>query len=117
MSLPGEYPLHLYRGDSRAWAFHLWDDPDKTEPTDLTGATAMSEVRTAPCGKVLFALDCTIEPPHCIDVALTADKWTGWDCTRTLAYWDLLVTYPGGETSTIVAGQVRVQCDVTESHP
>ena len=36
---PGTYDLDLYRGDSYAWEFHLWDDEAKTAATDLTVVT------------------------------------------------------------------------------
>jgi hypothetical protein len=110
--LPGKYDLGLYRGDSYAWRFQLWDDADQTEETDLTGVTAAAEIRDKSAGLQIVALDCAITLPNIIDVEMTPAMWA--DCP-TKGIWDLQLTYTGGDVHTVVRGAVAVTPDVTDS--
>jgi hypothetical protein len=111
---PGRYDLALYRGDSYAWTFRLWEDTGRTDPTDLTGATAAAELRDKPNGAVIVTLGCVITLPNIISVELPADSWP--DLPVTLAAWDLELTYAAtGQVHTVVAGSVAVTPDVTGS--
>lgn len=111
MSLPVAYALLLYRGDSFRVQFRLWADAQKTQPCDLTGATAAAEIRGAPGLLPLVTLTCAITG-HVIDVSLAAAETTLVPAT---AYWDLQLTYASGEVQTVVAGGVRLRADITGS--
>ena len=116
--MPGAYPLALYRGDSYTWQFKLWRDTAKTQPVDLTGATAKAEVRTAPGATPILAMVATITAPNIIDMHLPADAWTAWPYpTSGKASWDLQVTYVNGEVVTYLAGAVTLTPDITDSQP
>jgi len=110
--MEGRYDLVLYRGDSYAWRFRMWSDPARSVPTDLTGASAKAEIRNAPGGVLLVALDCSITLPNLIDVTLDPA-----DSSRlpALGVWDLQVTFADGTVKTPVAGNVSTTADVTDS--
>ena len=113
MASPGAYSLDVYRGDSARWQFKLWLDAGRVDPVDLAGATAKAEIRDKPAGKKITALDCTITQPNIIDVILSGES------SKALAIssgvWDLQLTYGSGDIATVVAGQVSVTADVTDS--
>jgi hypothetical protein len=112
---PGNYPLDIYRGDTYRWQFTLWSDVDKTQPVDLTDVTARSQIRDKPAGKLLATIDCAITQPNVILATLTADecaKLTGSTCA-----WDLQLTWPNTDITTLLAGAVAVTTDVTDSAP
>ena len=108
---PGSYSLVIYRGDTVRRTFHLWDDPAKTDPTDLTGVACAAQIRIVPGGKLLVDLDLAVTLPNIIDLTLSAED------SLTLqgnASWDLQLTYAGGDVVTVLAGPVIVTIDVTE---
>jgi hypothetical protein len=113
--VPATYPLSLYRGDTYAWQFKLWQDDAKTQPVDLTGATAKAEVRYTTGGTEILAMTCTITPPNIINVSLPAAVWVAWPFNSSKRpAWDLQVTQSGAVT-TYVAGPVSVVGDITDS--
>lgn len=112
--MPGNFPLKLYRGDSRRWEFRLWKNIEKTEPADLTDVVAESEIRNGTAGSLIVVLECTVQLPNSIVVQLSSEM------SRLLplppaGVWDLQLTYAGGDVRTILAGQVTVTADVTGS--
>jgi hypothetical protein len=110
--MPGTFPLVLYRGDTAHWRFTLWTDDAKTQPADLTGATAKAEIRDKPGGATIVALVCAVELPNIVTAELTAVA------SATLppkGVWDLQMTYVSGDVVTILAGTVEVTADVTDS--
>jgi hypothetical protein len=110
---PGPMPLELYRGDSAAWQFKLFDDEGKTIPTNLTGVQAKAQIRDRSGGDKITDLACTITPPNVIDVRLSAEDSRTLEFTR--GFWDLQLTYTDGRVHTIVAGGVTVTADITDS--
>lgn len=119
---PGKYDLDLYRGDSYAWTFRLWQDDARTQPADLEGATAAAQLRDKPGGSEVIDLACSVVssgPPgnpvwNTVQVELPAGSWAdapGLGC----GVWDLQVTYPGAVVQTVVAGKVTVRQDVTRT--
>jgi hypothetical protein len=112
---PARYDLSLYRGDSYSWQFDLWDDVDKTQPSDLTGVTAKAEIRDRPAGSTIMPLTCTVNLPNHVVVAMPASTWGSW--TLRKGSWDLQLTYPNtpADVVTILAGDVAVTIDVTDS--
>jgi hypothetical protein len=111
---PGDYPLDLYRGDSYGWQFICWKDVGKTDPSDLTDATAKAEIRKSPGDAGIISMDCFITD-NTVTVSLTPEMWKVWSVKQKTAVWDLQLTYAGGEVVTIVAGKVTITPDVTES--
>lgn len=121
---PGKYDLRLYRGDSYAWSFRLWNDDAKTEPADLETATAAAQIRNKSGGEQVIDLVCTIQPSgapgnpdyNTIHAELPADAWA--DAPGIGAgVWDLEITYADGVVQTVLAGKVTVTGDVTNSFP
>lgn len=112
MATPGNYPLKLYRGDTYRWQFKLWDDPEKTIPTDLTGVTPKAEIRDKPSGAIKAPITTSVTAPNIIEAILTAA-----DCANlpVKGAWDLQLTYANGDVSTVLAGTVDVTLDVTDS--
>ncbi len=110
---PAKLDLDLYRGDSSRMVVKLYDQGQ--QPFDLTGATAKAEIRDRPAGDTIVPLICTITLPNLIEVVLTAQN--SFKLTTSLGVWDLQLTFPSGEISTPLAGQVTVTLDVTDSTP
>lgn len=113
MAVPGKYAMNIYRGDSVRWQFRLWMDAGKTQPADLTGVTVKAEIRDKPKGTKITPVDCTVTLPNIIDGHLTAP--VSKDMTIDKGQWDLQLTYPSGDVATVVAGDVTVIADITDS--
>jgi hypothetical protein len=109
---PGKYDLKIYRGDTYRWRFTVWSDPARTQPADLTGATAKSEIRDKTGGTVKATINCVITIPNYVDAVLSdvASK-----ALNTNGVWDLQLTMASGDVVTVLAGQVTVTGDVTDS--
>lgn len=111
---PGRFDLDIYRGDTYAWRFLLWQDVATTVPVDLTGATAKAEIRDQPGGGQVGAMTCVVTLPNIIEATLPAAVSA---TLPTAAVWDLEVTFPGVRVNTMLAGEVTVTADVTSSSP
>jgi hypothetical protein len=112
---PGYFPLVLYKGDTYRWQFSLWLDTLMTQAADLTGCTALSEIRDKPGGSIVIAtIACTITLPNIINGVLDAADSA---LLPSSAAWDLQVTYPSGDVATVLAGVVSTQADVTGAVP
>lgn len=111
---PANLSLDLYRGDSNRFRLQLWADLGQTQPIDLTGVVAKSEIRDRPAGTFIVELACIITLPNIIDVTLAAADSHKLPVS---AVWDLQLTYASGDVLTPVAGQVSVTPDVTDSAP
>jgi len=110
--MPGTYAMVLYRGDSAHWRFTLWLDDAKTQPADLTDATAKAEIREKPSGTTIVALVCAIELPNVVTAELTP---AASGVLPAKGVWDLQMTYASGDVVTVLAGPVDVTPDVTDS--
>jgi len=108
---PAAYPLRLYRGDSYHWQFRLWADAAKTQPVDLTGVVVKAEIRDRSAGSTIVAMVCVVNLPNTVDVQLPAAA----SKTAPTGGWDLQLTYPDGRTVTVLAGNVTVTGDITDS--
>jgi hypothetical protein len=109
---PANLPLDLYRGDSGRMQVTVLDKAQ--QPVDLTGVVAKAEIRDRPAGTTIVPLTCVVTLPNIIDVTLSAV-----DSHKLPAkgVWDLQLTYASGEVQTLLAGQVQVTPDVTDSTP
>lgn len=110
---PGNMPMDIYRGDTSAWQFKLYEDEEKTIPSDLTGVAAKAQIRDRSGGAKITELTCEITLPNTILMTLSATASKAISITRGV--WDLQLTYPDGRVVTIVAGGVTVTPDVTDS--
>lgn len=111
---PGAYSLELYRGDSFETDVRVWLDAGKTQPADLTGVEAKAEVRDKSAGSTIIELRVSITG-NTITLKVEPDDWDAWTLARGV--WDLQLTYPDASVQTILAGNVAVIPDVTDSSP
>lgn len=111
---PGTFDLKLYRGDTHAFRFILWQDDGKTTPVDLTGSTVAAEIREKSAGVHVVDLACVVTLPNTIDVTMTPAMYVN---VPAKGVWDLQVTFPDAEVHTVVGGAVTVTLDVTDSVP
>jgi hypothetical protein len=111
--MPATYSLVVYRGDSYAWNFILWNDVGKTEPTDLTGVVPKAEIRDQPGGNTIVPLFLTVTLPNTITATLNAAASS--QLPTPAGVWDLQLTYQSGAVLTVLAGEVYVTADVTDS--
>jgi hypothetical protein len=112
---PGPFDLDMYRGDTYAWKFKVWNDTEKTVPADLTGVTPFAQIRETTESPTATNLTCTLTLPNTIDVGFPVASWDAF--TLMKAVWDLQLTYASGVVATIVAGKVTVTADVTKVMP
>lgn len=112
MAVPGNYPLQLYRGDTNRWDFKLWEDPDKTTPTDLTDVLTKAEIREKPSGTTIIAMTTIVEGPNTIHMLLLPSQSL---LVPAKAVWDLQLTLVNGDILTILRGDVAMTPDVTDS--
>ena len=110
--MPGSFSLNIYRGDTHAWRFTLWQDPEKTVPVDLNGVAVKAEIRDKPAGAVIQTIALVVTQPNIIDASLTAAVTAQLPASGR---WDLQLTDADGWVSTILAGAVKVTGDVTDS--
>jgi len=113
MAVPGSFPMTIYKGDSTRWQFKLWLDAEKTEPADLTGVTVKAEIRDKPKGSKLTPIACTITMPNIVEGYLSAAASKSLAITK--GQWDLQLTHSGGDVTTVLAGEVEVLLDITDS--
>jgi hypothetical protein len=109
---PVSYAMVIYRGDSYAWQFKLWNEADHSA-LDLTGVTPKAEIRNKPGGPTITELTCSITLPNIIDATLSAALSHALRAGQSV--WDLQLTYAGGAVTTVVNGPVVVIGDVTDS--
>jgi hypothetical protein len=112
MPMPTPYVLALYRGDSSQWVFHFWQDPDKTQPADLTGMTALA---TIALGAAHVPVPCEITLPNTITLTIAGSIWA--TLPAGTGRWDLQLTDAAGWVTTPLAGGVSIRADVTEAAP
>jgi hypothetical protein len=113
MTMPADYPMKIYHGDSYEWQFKLWLDEGKTQPLDLTGVVPKAEIRNKSAGTQIYIIDCTIVYPNIVAASLSASVCVTIPLGNLV--WDLQLTYPTGAVNTILAGTVIVTGDVTDS--
>jgi len=111
---PANFKMSWYRGDSYGYRFKLWQDAEKTQPYDLTGATVKSEVRDKPGGVVLATLTTVIVEPNFVDLKVTPAMSKA---SFPKGEWDLEITFANGDVNTPIRGPVTVDADVTDSVP
>jgi hypothetical protein len=111
--MPGAFTLTIYRGDTTAWQFTLWQDVAKTVPLDLTGLQVAAQIRTGTGAEPATPLDLVVSLPNIVLASLAPED------SRLLpvnALWDLQITDPTiDRVTTILAGAVRVSGDITDS--
>ena len=116
--LPGDYPLNLYRGDTRVWTLSFTED-DGTTPIDLTGKTWRSQVRETPDAASAL-MDITVDPTDAatgvLVLTLPATEWTGvaTETPTTKWAWDLEST-EAGVVRTYLKGKVKILGDVSRA--
>jgi len=109
----GEYDLNLYRGDTFSRGFRFWETTINGTPFDLTGAVAEAEFRDKPGGASVLAFTCVVTLPNTITIHLVPAQWAS--STPAKGYWDLEVTFSPTEVYTLLAGEVVVKQDITNS--
>jgi hypothetical protein len=112
--IPGKLDLKLYRGDSYAWQFKLWQDSARTTPVVISaaGTVVAAEVRDKPGGVKIVPLSCVVTAPNIVNVTMTSAM--SISCPPK-GVWDLQVTYPDGQVQTPIGGAVLIIPDVTDS--
>lgn len=108
----GVADLVIHQGDDWAATVTVLNF-DGTIP-DLTGCTAVSQIRTGPADQAWVALAdllCDVLPPNQISLSLTNAQTTRF--RQPSYYWDLKLVSPEGEVTTLLAGGVAVLFQVT----
>ena len=93
--LPADYPLALYRGDTRVWTvlFNEVNDAGETAPKDISGFTFDAEIRATLDSPAVMA---DIDDRHrrraraCATLTLSAGE--ALRLVPGTAYWDLQAT-------------------------
>jgi hypothetical protein len=105
--------LDIFQGDDFAQPVEVFTDDDPPQPADLTGYTALAQIRSdvadlAP--EVVAELIINIELPNIIHLSLPHTV------TETLTQdylWDLQLSDAAGIRTTLMGGDVRVTLEVS----
>lgn len=108
---PGEYNLELYRGNSYAWQFRLWEDANKTVPFDLAGGKVSAQIRNQPGGTKVVDMIITVTEPNIVDMEMRPSMY--YNCPLE-GGWDIQVIRDDGQVLTPLAGTVTVTPDYTD---
>jgi hypothetical protein len=112
--LPADYPLTLYRGDTRVLELEFTHDDES--PLDLSGYEALAQIREARDSASVLAemhVDDSNASAGRLRLRLDADD-TNLSVAR--AYWDLQLTRTSdGFVRTWLYGAVRIRGDVSRS--
>lgn len=110
--LPADYPLTLYRGDTRVWELEFTHDDETL--FDLSGYEGLAQIRETRDGATVLAamsIDYTNASAGRLRLRLDADDT---NIAATRAYWDLQLTRTGdGFVRTWLYGAVRIRGDVS----
>lgn len=112
MPVPATLPLKHYRGDTLTLTVKLWNDASHSQPTNLTGATVLAQVRSNPDSDVVITTFGSSITGSQITLTLTPAQ------TALLpeeATYDVQVTYSNNVVQTVLAGELTAEPDV--SHP
>ena len=109
--MPQRANLTLYQGDD--WAATVQVQNTDGTPADLTGYTAVAQIRTIPAStaQVVTSLGLGVELPNTINLALSHGQ------TQQLGgsyVWDLQCTETDGTISTIMSGVVHVIPEISQ---
>jgi hypothetical protein len=110
---PGKYDLAIYRGDTYAWQFAMWQDAASTVPLNLTGVIPAAEIRNASAGRVYVTFTPTITQPNIVLLKLSAVDSA--KCPAT-GVWDLQLTFPTGPPGPAPAHTLSVS-DTAPTNP
>lgn len=120
-AMPGDYPLTLYRGDTRIWSVVVedLDAEGVASPRDLTGHTFDAEIRlTKDDVEVMADITAVSAGPTTGVLALTLTAVESEKLIPGTAYWDLEIRREADDfVRTYLAGKVRVKGDVSRDGP
>jgi hypothetical protein len=114
--LPGDYPINLYRGDTRVWSLAFTEDDGETA-IDMSGKTWRAQVRETP-DSASALMDITVDAADAADglleLTLPATEWAGVasETPSTKWAWDLEST-ESGVVRTYLKGKVKIIGDVS----
>lgn len=115
--LPGDYPLTLYRGDTRVWTVAFYED-DGTTPisSDLSaGHTFRSEIRATQDATAVLAT-ITVAAADANTLTLTLPATQAVLLVGSSAFWDLEVTRTSDSfVRTYLSGDVELVKDVSRA--
>jgi hypothetical protein len=113
MANPANYPLTLRIGDTETVTVTLQDSTGT--PVNITGRTYAAQVRvTADASSALAAFSCSVTNGAAGQLACTLSATTTAALSTGVAVWDLQETN-GSVVTTLLAGPVRIDQDVTRS--
>jgi len=116
MALVGSYTIKLKAGDDGE-LFITWVD-ENDSPIDLTGFTALMEIRKSPADVVALSVVGVIASPANGEIVFpfTAAETSGLiiDGVTTCYVYDVEMTSSAPAVTTILKGVARVEQDVTQ---
>jgi hypothetical protein len=114
--LPGDYPITLYRGDTRVWTVEFLEDDGSPFAEDLsTGHTFRAQIRaTADDASAEATITVVATSANVLELTLAATAAAA--LTGSSAVWDLEVTRTSdGFVRTYLTGDVEVDKDVSRA--
>lgn len=109
---PAQVNLVTTRGDSFGFKIRLWQDPAKTVPADLSGATVTAQLRQTPDSTDVEASFTTAISSNEVTLTLLPTETA---VLPSRCVWDVQIDWDSGGTSiqTVVRGALVVGPDVT----
>jgi hypothetical protein len=112
MATPDKVSFTHYRGDTLAFSVEVWDDADKTIPSDLSAALVSAQVRESPDDtQVLADLEVTVTG-NTVNLVLPPK---GARELKASNVFDVQVDWYADDTNvqTVLAGTISAGKDVT----
>ena len=115
MQLPPSYTLELYAGDDRDFIVR-WRD-EAGDPINLTGYSALMQIKTDPCGaadlEVVGVIALPLTGEIVFPISSAESQALVIDCSTTCYKYDVQLTEPSGDIKTILRGAAKAYGDVT----
>lgn len=117
MTMPEKTSMQVYRGDSVGVLVRVWEDVDKTQPADLSGAVVRSQIRTEPNASAVVAEFDVEVVDNAITLYLLPKQSQELE---PQGVFDVQVDWSGGaetDVQTILVGAISCSPDTTRSTP
>jgi hypothetical protein len=113
MPVPQKLNITHYRGDTLGMLVRLWEDAEKTTPSDLSASVVTAQVRVTTETPIIGTFDVTVATN---EITMVLDPLQSADLPPACVY-DIRVDWEGDgkNIQTVLAGDMTITPDVTRT--